>query len=261
MSAVATNRTPTEVTLRTNMRCQSCLSKVGAALDASPAVLHWSADLADARKTVTAQLVSPQPVESLTRIIAEAGFVAGPLEDSLPAKAQPQSQAPEPEKPPFRLATYKPLLLVIGYVVGFSLVMCWATGTWTTAALMRYFMGGFFLGFAFFKLLDISAFADAFATYDIVAKRSRLYALSYPFLEFGLGTAYVLGFAPQPVNMVTAAVMAVGLVGVIAAVRKKQAIQCACLGTAFNLPMSVVTIIENSAMLAMALSGLILGGH
>ena len=32
----------------------------------------------------------------------------------------------------------------------------------------------------------------------------------------------------------------------------KQTIQCACLGTVFKLPMSVVTIIENLGMAAMA---------
>ena len=58
-------------------------------------------------------------------------------------------------------------------------------------------------------------------------------------------------------NILTAVIMSVGLIGVIAAVRKKQTIQCACLGTAFNLPMSVVTIIENSVMLAMALAMLL----
>ncbi len=50
----------------------------------------------------------------------------------------------------------------------------------------------------------------------------------------------------------------VGLVSVIAAVRKKQAIQCACLGTAFDVPMSVVTIIENSVMIVMSAAMIVL---
>ena len=119
---------------------------------------------------------------------------------------------------------------------------------------MSMFMGYFFLGFAFFKLLNVSAFATAFATYDIVAKRSRAYALTYPFIELLLGAAFLSRMFPMVTNIVTAVVMSVGLVGVIQAVRNKQAIQCACLGTAFNLPMSVVTIIENSVMIAMSLA-------
>ena len=122
---------------------------------------------------------------------------------------------------------------------------------------MTYFMGFFFLGFAFFKLLNISKFADAFSTYDIVAKRSRIYALAYPWIEVGLGLMFITGTWLLAANVITAAVMSVGLIGVISAVRKKQAIQCACLGTAFNLPMSVVTIIENSVMIAMAIAMLV----
>ena len=31
-------------------------------------------------------------------------------------------------------------------------------------------MGGFFVAFSFFKLLNLPAFADAYATYDVAAK-------------------------------------------------------------------------------------------
>ena len=55
-------------------------------------------------------------------------------------------------------------------------------------------------------------------------------------------------------DVVTAIIMCIGLIGVLSAVQKKQAIQCACLGTEFNLPMSVVTIIENSVMIVMAIA-------
>jgi len=47
--------------------------------------------------------------------------------------------------------------------------------------------------------------------------------------------------------------MFVGLIGVSKSVIQKSMIQCACLGTVFNLPMSYITIIENGIMLSMAL--------
>ena len=47
--------------------------------------------------------------------------------------------------------------------------------------------------------------------------------------------------------------MFVGLIGVSKSVIQKSKIQCACLGTVFNLPMSYITIIENGIMLSMAL--------
>jgi hypothetical protein len=113
-------------------------------------------------------------------------------------------------------------------------------------------MGFFFLGFAFFKLLNVTAFADVFGTYDIIAKRSRAYGLAYPFIELALGLVFLSNQFPAVSSLATIVVMGIGLIGVMAAVQKKQAIQCACLGTVFNLPMSIVTIIENSVMILMA---------
>jgi hypothetical protein len=51
--------------------------------------------------------------------------------------------------------------------------------------------------------------------------------------------------------------MGFGAIGVIRAVRQKQAIQCACLGTVFQLPMTRVTIIEDLLMVIMSLFFLI----
>lgn len=76
--------------------------------------------------------------------------------------------------------------------------------------------------------------------------------MAYPWLEVALGLMFLLGWFPLLANSITLAIMLIGLFGVVAAVRRKQAIQCACLGTVFNLPMSSVTIIENSIMALMA---------
>lgn len=47
-------------------------------------------------------------------------------------------------------------------------------------------------------------------------------------------------------------IMLIGCVGVIAVLRRGATIRCACLGTVFNLPMSVVTVVENGLMAMMA---------
>ncbi len=119
---------------------------------------------------------------------------------------------------------------------------------------MNHFMGFFFTGFAFFKLLDIGKFADAFSTYDVIAKRSRWYGLAYPWIELAIGILFLTQSELFFVQAITFVIMSTGLIGVISAVRQKRAIQCACLGTVFNLPMSVVTIVENGAMIAMSLT-------
>ena len=122
---------------------------------------------------------------------------------------------------------------------------------------MRLFMAGFFLVFSFFKFLDVAGFASAFRGYDLVARVLPGYGRAYPFIELVLGLAYLTNIAPAATNIATAIIMAVGLAGIIRAVVSKQSIRCACLGTGINLPMSTVTIIENSVMLVMAVASVL----
>ncbi|MFY0644197.1 MAG: heavy metal translocating P-type ATPase [Bacteroidia bacterium] len=149
--------------------------------------------------------------------------------------------------------SYKPLILVALYLLGFTGLLEWSSGMFLWETWMPNFMAGFFIVFSFFKMLDISGFARAYRGYDLIAKRVKIYAYAFPFIELGLGLAYLL-IPDQPLtHLVTAVIMFVSLLGVVNAVWRKQQIQCACLGTVFNLPMSSVTIIEDSIMLIMAL--------
>ena len=46
--------------------------------------------------------------------------------------------------------------------------------------------------------------------------------------------------------------MSFSSVGVVLAVTRGEQLKCACMGTAFNLPMTTVTIVEDLGMAAMA---------
>ncbi|TWT43501.1 MauE/DoxX family redox-associated membrane protein [Botrimarina hoheduenensis] len=234
----------------TNLRCQKCLATIGPLLDDESGVLDWSVDLDDPRKPLTVDLAEASAGSRVVDLLAGAGYEATPVDRASTESIEPPNEADSA----FKLANYKPLLLVVAYVLGATGVAESIHGGFVWPRAMSYFMGFFFLGFAFFKLLDIPAFADSFSSYDIIAKRSRGYALAYPWIELGLGVLFVSGVLPLVANGVTAVIMAVGLVGIVQAVFRKQAIQCACLGTVFNLPMSTVTIVENSVMLAMAIT-------
>ncbi|GAB5443076.1 MAG: hypothetical protein Fues2KO_34250 [Fuerstiella sp.] len=263
------------VSFETNMKCQSCLSKVGPRLDAEPAIQRWDVDLNDPRKTVRAEVRSTDDSDIVAQSIRDAGFEAKPLRADVATGTVATSEAPlQPEKSGsdemkapddaqhgdhsteakqlFQWSTYKPLALVVAYIVGGTVFAESFYDQFAWSRAMTWFMGFFFVAFAFFKLLDVSKFADAFATYDVIGRRSRIYGLSYPFIELGLGLLFLSGHFLLAANVLTLFIMAIGLVGVIGAVRKKQTIQCACLGTVFNLPMSIVTIVENSTMILMA---------
>ncbi|MBB6237650.1 copper chaperone CopZ [Pedobacter sp. AK013] len=154
--------------------------------------------------------------------------------------------------------TYKPILLIFGYVTVISLVASWQYNAINLMVFMRIFMSGFFLTFSFFKMLNLKAFAESYAMYDIVAKKFSGWGYIYAFIELGLGLSFALNLSPVVVNWVTLIVMTISILGVLESVLNKKKIQCACLGAVFNLPMSTVTIVEDAIMIAMSATMLVL---
>lgn len=149
---------------------------------------------------------------------------------------------------------YKPLLLVFTYLILVASIGAWSTEEgFDWMKWMRYFMGGFFIVFSFFKFLDLRGFADSYAMYDFLAKNVKAYGFIYPFIELVLGIALLTNFKPEFTYIATIIVMGFSSLGVIWSVFNKQEIRCACLGVVFNLPMSTVTIIEDGLMMVMAM--------
>ena len=125
---------------------------------------------------------------------------------------------------------------------------------------MRHFMAGFFIVFSFFKLLDPPGFVSAYRRYDLLARRSAAWAWAYPYVELALGVMYLMAWFPMITNIITLILMLIGAIGVLKALLDKRTIRCACLGTALNLPMTKVTLVEDltMALMAIAMLGLIL---
>lgn len=149
--------------------------------------------------------------------------------------------------------TYKPLLIIVGYLLTIAMIAGNNAGSFDLMNAMRVFMSGFFLTFSFFKLLDLTAFANSYSMYDVVAKKFKGWGCIYAFIELGLGISYALNAMPVLINIITLIVMSISIIGVVQAVFNKRKIQCACLGTVFKLPMSTVTIVEDAVMIAMSI--------
>jgi copper chaperone CopZ len=151
--------------------------------------------------------------------------------------------------------TYRPLALAFAIVILFA-----ASGAFlidrSLAGFMRFLMAGFFLFFGGLKALRPRQFADLFATYDIVARRSRLYALTYPFIEVGLGFLFLFNVWLGITDVITILIMSVGSVGIWQALQRRSGVKCACLGSFFSLPLSRVTLVENIVMVLMAVARL-----
>lgn len=150
------------------------------------------------------------------------------------------------------LQTYKPILLIFFYLMGVTLLIQVSRGSFDLMNWMHHFMGGFFLVFSFFKMLDLKGFAKTYQMYDIIARKFPLWGYIYAFTELALGLAFILYFQPLITYSVTFIVMSISIVGVLQTVLDKKKIQCACLGSVFKLPMSTVTIIEDGLMIAMS---------
>jgi copper chaperone CopZ len=234
------------------MHCQSCERKVQQALAGVFGVSSAEVSLARAMATIDSDHYIP--LSELSAAVKQAGSYQ--INPSTTDSACEIVRASAAKVSWF--ITYKPLLIIAGFIIGGSILIAQRTGNWQAMALMNSFMGLFFVVFSFFKLLDIAGFARAYSSYDVIAARWPGYGFVYPWLELGLGITYLLERWPFAVNLATTILMAVSIVGVLNAVLRKQNIQCGCLGTVFKLPMSVVTIIEDALMGGMALASLLL---
>jgi len=228
----------------TGMTCTGCLAKVQGLLQQVPNIEKVDISLAEG----TADITMTKHVSTADLQQALAAYPKYLLSETQPHHYT-MSMADDTENRTW-LQTYKPILLIFGYLLAASLIAGYSSA-FNIMTMMRVFMSGFFLVFSFFKLLDIGGFADSYSMYDVVAKRWRGWGYAYVFVELGLGLAFALNIAPVAVNAIMVIVMAVSLVGVLQSVFNKRQIRCACLGAVFNLPMSTVTIIEDGLMILM----------
>lgn len=227
------------------MHCGSCVEKVERGLRSIEGVTNAQVTLDPPQAQVTMQ--KHVPTDALNTGLAQQGDYR--LIEKTAEHAPSPSTSADTSDPPESLY---PLLLIVGFIAGTVLLIAIASEEFDAMTMMRHFMAGFFIVFSFFKLLDPPGFVSAYRGYDLLARRSKAWAWAYPYVELGLGVAYLLNVAPIPVNIITLIVMLVGAAGVLRALLDKRAIRCACLGTALNLPMTKVTLVEDLTMAVMA---------
>lgn len=230
------------------MTCNSCAAKAKSELLKLGDVAEANVQLQAPQATITMQ--KHIPVQQLQNALNKAG-------NYTIAEADGGMHHAATEEKKSWLQTYKPILLIFGYLLTISIITANFSNKFDWMQGMRIFMSGFFLAFSFFKMLDLNGFADNYSSYDIIAKRFRTWGFIYAFIELLLGIAYAANFQPVVTNFVTLAVMSVSIIGVLQTVLNKRKIQCACLGAVFNLPMSTVTIIEDALMIVMSAAMLI----
>ncbi len=229
------------------MTCANCEAKVKSELFTLPDVT--SAEVSKEKGTATITMSKHIALSDLQKAI-------GGENGKYKITAAHHNEVAEQTKSWF--AIYKPILLIFAYITGIASIASFHNGTIHAMHFMQFFMAGFFLTFSFFKMLNLSDFAESYAMYDVIAKRIPALGLCICLYGIGFGCCLCNQFQsvhhqPHYLNC-----NVVSIIGVLQSVLNKKKIQCACLGAVFNLPMSTVTIIEDALMIAMSVAMLIL---
>lgn len=157
--------------------------------------------------------------------------------------------------------SYTPLLVVIGLICLITAALGlrdYQLGLFGIKSTITYFMIGFFLTFAGFKLMDLKGFAEGYATYDILTKKVYAYGYMYPFIELLFGIFMIM--LPQSfwLYVFEFLIMTFSGIGILIKLAKHEKFQCACLGTFLKVPLTKVTLVEDFGMAILALLMLLL---
>ena len=157
------------------MTCNSCAAKIKSALLLMPDVSSVEVDKATDKATIemTNHIALSDFQEALTNV--DSKYSIAPVN---------HSEASEQVKSWFK--SYKPIILVFFYILLVTLSIQYLNTEFDFNKWMRHFMSAFFLVFSFFKILDLSGFADSYMSYDIIAKKWRGWGYVYAFVELSL---------------------------------------------------------------------------
>lgn len=159
---------------------------------------------------------------------------------------------------------YIPLAIIVGLILVTSLVLSLRDlqiGALSITASLSYFMIGFFIVFAGFKLIDLKGFAEGYSTYDLLAKKVFAYGYVYPFIELFFGLAMILYPTSMSLLLAEIGVMGFSGLGVTIKLAKREKFQCVCLGTFLKVPLTKVTVFEDFGMVGLALVMLFISAY
>jgi hypothetical protein len=111
------------------------------------------------------------------------------------------------------------------------------------------FLGIFSLIFAFFKIIRLRDFVEAFSEYDFITQKFRLYGYIFPFIELVFGILFLYLVDITLIELVCLLFFSINFISVLNALSKNRKFVCACLGDLIKLPLSKVSLFENLTMI------------
>jgi len=223
------------------MTCQGCADNIQNGLNNQSFINKANVSLQESKLTIDSD--STLDINSLNSIVSTLGNY----------KIRPNTTNILSEIVNY-FTSKKPIVIALSIVILSSLAMQISDETFNLNKWFMSYMGIFFIIFSFLKLLNVSGFSMTFKKYDLISKIIPPYATSYPFIELSLGiifltqTQSILIYA----NAFTLIFMVSQTIGIIRSLSKSEQIQCACMGSAVDVPLSSLTVVENITMIAMA---------
>ena len=221
------------------MPCSGCKETVTKALESFDEVKSVAVSLQDGSAIIN--LENEIPIDHIQKSLPEKYQIQIDSSDNFPSNTKQRSY----------LSDLYPLFLILFYITVGSVIMSWDH---PIDNFMMDFMGLFFIVFSFFKFLDYKNFPNSFSMYDPLAKNLPIYGWVYPFIEAALGLMFLFKIEIYLAIFLTVLFLSITTVGVVKVLSNKEEVQCACLGTAIKLPMTIATLIENSIMIVMAIA-------
>ncbi|MDF1727810.1 MAG: glutaredoxin [Sulfitobacter sp.] len=124
---------------------------------------------------------------------------------------------------------------------------------------LKWFLATSMVALAIQKLQDLEGFVNGFLGYDLLARRYVPYGFAYPYLELftGVGMMALIGTLSPAVWLVAPVGIFIGSVGAFSVFKAvyidKRDLTCACVGGGSNVPLGVISLSENLAMLGMGI--------
>lgn len=150
------------------------------------------------------------------------------------------------------LTKWWPLFITLSIITGLTLITTYTVG-FRIYNLFTFGMGYFFTIFALFKLINLNGFANGYAEYDIISRKWFGWGYLYPFIELTIGLLYLYRFNAIWLHILTTVLAFLICLGVVSKLLKRERIQCACMGTVFNLPLTYISLLEYFTMGLMAM--------
>ena len=150
--------------------------------------------------------------------------------------------------------TYVPVITIYGMACLMALAIGWVyLSPFTLFSFVQMFVALAMCMLAVQKLRDLSAFSLRFITYDLIAMSYVPYAYIYAFVE-ALGGLGML--ANAPIWLICPPILFIGVVGIISIVKavyiESRELKCACVGGSGEVPLGMVSLLENSLMVGVA---------